>query len=67
MDEKKQTAVEKDDGLFDMLPEGTRIVIHNGVVTFENLTEDFVDVALSLNPEDPDLRQRKQTTPGEDE
>ena len=50
-----------------MLPEGTRIVIHNGVVTFENLTEDFVDVALSLNPEDSDLRQRKQATPGEDE
>ena len=63
----QQRSIEQDDDLFAMLPEGTRIIIHNGVVTFENLTEDLVDVALCLNPDDPDLQERKKSTPGEQE
>ncbi|MBQ9396203.1 MAG: hypothetical protein IJU23_11930 [Proteobacteria bacterium] len=47
------------DELFSMFPEGTRIVIQDGKVTFENMTPELLDVALSLNPDDENLRQRR--------
>lgn len=46
------------DELFGMFPEGTRIVIQNGKVTFENMTPELLDVALSLNPDDENLKLR---------
>ncbi|MBQ9818389.1 MAG: hypothetical protein IJM59_13130 [Proteobacteria bacterium] len=55
---KGEKLLDEDDALFDVLPEGTRIVIRDGCVTFENLTEDMLDVALSLNPDDPELKKR---------
>lgn len=48
------------DDLFEMLPEGTRIVIRGGQVIFENLTPDMLDVAHELNPNDEDINQRRQ-------
>ncbi len=48
------------DDLFEMLPEGTRIVIKNGQVTFENLTPDMLDVAHELNPDDENINQRRK-------
>lgn len=50
---------ELNDDLFDMLPEGTRIVIHGNQVTFENLPPELLDVALSLNPDDDNLKARR--------
>lgn len=47
------------DSLFEMLPEGTRIIIRGKTVTFENMTPELLDVALSLNPQDPDLQARR--------
>ena len=47
------------ENLFDEFPDGTRIVIRNGEVTFENLTGDLLDVARSLNPDDENLRMRQ--------
>lgn len=47
------------DELFGIFPEGTRIVIQDGKVTFENMTQDLLDVALSLNPDDENLRERR--------
>ncbi|MBO5752886.1 MAG: hypothetical protein J6S69_04230 [Proteobacteria bacterium] len=47
------------ESLFEMLPEGTRIVIRGNTVTFENMTPDLLDVALSLNPNDSDLLARR--------
>ena len=47
------------DDLFDMLPEGTRIVIRGNKVTFENLPPELLDVALSLNPDDDNLKARR--------
>ena len=58
MSEKEKNA-EMDD-LFDMLPEGTRIIIRGNKVTFENLPPELLDVALSLNPEDNNLIARKK-------
>ncbi len=58
--DEKQT--ELDDDLFDMLPEGTRIIIRGNKVTFENLPPELLDVALSLNPQDTDLKARKEST-----
>ena len=55
---KGEKLLDEDDALFDVLLEGTRIVIRDGCVTFENLTEDMLDVALSLNPDDPELKKR---------
>ena len=53
--------LELDDDLFEMLPEGTRIVIRGNKVTFENLPPELLDVALSLNPEDAVLNARKES------
>ncbi len=53
---------EFDDSLFDMLPEGTRIIIRGNKVTFENLPPELLDVALSLNPQDENLKARKANT-----
>ena len=47
------------DDLFEMLPEGTRIVIKGNQVTFENLTPDMLDVAHALNPQDADINARR--------
>lgn len=58
LETKEEKSLEVDD-LFEQIPEGTRIVIRNGSVTFENLTQDMLDVALSLNPDDPDLKGRE--------
>ncbi|MBO4350436.1 MAG: hypothetical protein J6A01_05760 [Proteobacteria bacterium] len=55
-----------DDDLFDMLPEGTRIIIRGNKVTFENLPPELLDVALSLNPQDADLNARKESTCSQD-
>lgn len=46
------------DELFDMFPDGTRIVIKDGKVMFENLTGDLLDVARALNPDDESLKGR---------
>ena len=48
------------DDLFQMLPEGTRIIIRGKTVTFENMTPELLDVALSLNPNDAELRARQE-------
>ena len=50
----------EDENMFDefALPEDCRIVIRGGRVTIENLTPDLLDVALALNPSDPDLLAR---------
>lgn len=53
------------DELFKHIPEGTRIVIRNGSVTFENMTPDILDIALSLNPDDPNLIERKKNSSGD--
>ena len=50
------------DDLFELLPEGTRIVIHGNKVTFENLTPDMVDVAHELSPDDGDIARRMEST-----
>ena len=50
---------ELDNALFEMLPEGTRIIIRGNKVTFENLPPELLDVALSLNPQDASLLARK--------
>ena len=47
------------DDLFEMLPEGTRIVIKGNQVTFENLTPDMLDVAHALNPQDQMINARR--------
>lgn len=41
------------------LIEDSRIVIRGGKVIIENLSEDLLDLALALNPTDPDLIERK--------
>lgn len=46
------------DDLFDLLPQGTRIVIQGNKVTFENLTPDLLEVAHALNPDDADIKAR---------
>lgn len=51
------------ESLFELLPEGTRIIIDGNRVTFENMTGDMLDIALSLNPDDPDLKARKGLLP----
>ncbi len=56
--DKGEKTLDEEDSLFDVIPEGTRIVIRDGRVTFENLTEDMLDVALKLNPDDPELKDR---------
>lgn len=48
------------DDLFEMLPEGTRIIIRGKTVTFENMTPELLDVALSLNPNDTELKARQK-------
>ena len=48
----------EDSELFDLFPEGTRIVISGNRVMFENLTPDLLDVARSLNPDDESLSMR---------
>jgi len=48
------------DDLFELLPEGTRIVIRGGQVTFENMTPDMLDVAHALNPDDADINARRE-------
>ncbi len=44
--------------LFEMFPEGTRIIIQDGKVTFENMTEELLEVAEALNPDDPNIKKR---------
>lgn len=60
--EKREETKAWEDGdeseLFDLFPEGTRIVIRGNRVTFENLTPDMLDVARSLNPDDETLFAR---------
>lgn len=51
------------DELFEMFPEGTRIIIRDGKVMFENLTGDLLDVARALNPDDPNLKERGKKVP----
>jgi len=46
--------------------EETRIVIRDGRVMIENLTQDMLDVAVSLNPGDASLLARKRLTEQED-
>ena len=55
---KELSKNESDLDLFSMFPEGTRIFIDGKTVTFENLTEDLLEVAESLNPDDPNIRKR---------
>lgn len=57
-DEKKPDQRDELDELFGMFPEGTRIIIKDGKVMFENLTGDLLDVAKALNPDDPNLKER---------
>lgn len=57
-DEKKPEQPDELDELFGMFPEGTRIIIHDGKVMFENLTGELLDVARALNPDDPNLKGR---------
>ena len=55
------------DDLFDLLPEGTRIVISGNKVTFENLTPDMLEIAHALNPDDEEINARlKAASPKED-
>ncbi|MFA5625702.1 MAG: hypothetical protein WC966_11720 [Bradymonadales bacterium] len=53
-----------------ILSEDSRIVIRDGKVIIENLSQDLLDVALALNPNDLDLLERKEAldedTRGED-
>ena len=58
----KEIPPEIDDDLFEMLPEGTRIIIRGNKVTFENLPPELLDVALSLNPQDENLKARKDNS-----
>ncbi len=46
--------------LFSEFPDGTRIIIRDGKVIFENLTPDMLDVALALDPDNEELKIRKQ-------
>jgi hypothetical protein len=55
------------DDLFDLLPEGTRIVISGNKVTFENLTPDMLEIAHALNPDDEEINARlKAASPKND-
>ena len=55
------------DDLFDLLPEGTRIVISGNKVTFENLTPDMLEIAHALNPDDEEIKARLQATSQKDD
>ena len=61
-DQTSEASSESLDDLFAMLPEGTRIIISGKTVTFENMTPELLDVALSLNPNDADLQARRNKT-----
>ncbi|MBR4986713.1 MAG: hypothetical protein IKY83_13350 [Proteobacteria bacterium] len=54
------TDIDSANELFSEFPDGTRIVIRDGKVIFENLTPDMLDVALSLDPENEELKIRKK-------
>lgn len=60
--ERENTA----DELFSEFPDGTRIIIRGGKVIFENLTPEMLDVALSLDPDNEELKIRKQMMNKED-
>lgn len=60
--ERENTA----DELFSEFPDGTRIIIRDGKVIFENLTPEMLDVALSLDPDNEELKIRKQMMNKED-
>lgn len=47
------------DGLFCMLGEDSRIIIKDGQVLIENMSDDLLDLALSLNPNDQELKKRQ--------
>ncbi len=49
---------EEDDSLFCDFPDGTRIIIQDGKVIFENLTPELLEIARALNPDDPNLKDR---------
>ena len=55
------------DDLFDLLPEGTRIVISGNKVTFENLTPDMLEIAHALNPDDEEIKARLQAASQKDD
>ncbi len=55
------------DDLFDLLPEGTRIVISEKKVTFENMTPDMLEIAQDLNPDDEEIKARLQATSQKDD
>lgn len=42
-----------------MLGEDSRIIIRGGQVLIENMSDDLLDLALSLNPNDAGLKQRQ--------
>ena len=52
--------IDNADELFSEFPDGTRIIIRDGKVIFENLTPDMLDVALALDPDNEELKIRKQ-------
>ena len=50
---------DKSADLFGDMLDGTRIIIRDGKVTFENLTPEMLDVARSLNPDNAEISQRE--------